>query len=72
MEKMIELDKNFDYSVAWLDTLATADKLGRSVITAGNHANLAELPVKYTNENLKYVASQKFKTPQKIPSGLLN
>jgi decaprenylphospho-beta-D-ribofuranose 2-oxidase len=72
MKKMIELDKNFDYSVAWLDTLATAEKLGRAVITAGNHASLGELPKNYANDNLKYAASQKFKTPQKIPSGLLN
>ena len=52
MIKMIELDKNFDYSVAWLDTLSTAEKLGRSVITAGNHATNDDLSKEYINENV--------------------
>ena len=72
MIKMIELDKNFDYSVAWLDTLSTAEKLGRSVITAGNHATKDDLSKEYINENLKYEVAQKFKTPKNIPNGLLN
>jgi decaprenylphospho-beta-D-ribofuranose 2-oxidase len=37
-------DERYDYSVAWIDGLATGKNLGRSVLMQGNHATAAELP----------------------------
>ena len=33
-----------EYSVAWLDTSAKNDKLGRAVVMSGRHAKLVDLP----------------------------
>src|SRR5580658_2488766 len=46
MAYLSESDKNFDYTVAWTDCLATGSKLGRSVITSGNFAVVGDLPAK--------------------------
>jgi decaprenylphospho-beta-D-ribofuranose 2-oxidase len=37
-------DERYDYSVAWIDGLATGSAMGRSVLMRGNHATAAELP----------------------------
>ncbi|MGO8790922.1 MAG: FAD-binding oxidoreductase [Terriglobia bacterium] len=37
-------DERYDYSVAWIDGLATGKSMGRSVLMRGNHAAAAELP----------------------------
>ena len=34
-----ESEKNFDYTVAWIDTTATGSKLGRGIYNRGNHAD---------------------------------
>jgi FAD/FMN-containing dehydrogenase len=39
-------DERYDYSVAWIDGLATGKTMGRSVLMRGNHAAAAELPVR--------------------------
>lgn len=36
-------DKDFEYTVAWVDCLATGKKLGRGIFLAGNHATATEL-----------------------------
>ena len=42
-------DERYDYSVAWIDGLATGSHMGRSVLMRGNHAAAAELPVRFQN-----------------------
>jgi len=39
-------DDRYDYSVAWIDGLATGKTMGRSVLMRGNHAAAAELPAR--------------------------
>lgn len=43
MTRMQELDASHTYTVCWIDTLATGDRLGRSVLSAAEHATVAEL-----------------------------
>ena len=39
-------DDRYEYSVAWIDGLATGDSMGRGVLMRGNHAPAAELPAR--------------------------
>jgi decaprenylphospho-beta-D-ribofuranose 2-oxidase len=44
MDKLLSGDDAYRYSVAWIDCQSTGSRLGRSVLTRGNHARLEELP----------------------------
>lgn len=39
-------DESYDYSVAWIDALATDSSMGRGILMRGNHATAKELPVR--------------------------
>lgn len=58
-----EAYKNFTYSVAWIDCLATGESLGRGILTVGEHA---------TDGNLAYNSAAKLAIPVDLPSMTLN
>lgn len=74
MSLMIEGDADYDYSVAWIDLIATGASMGRSILDRGRFATRAEAtaagwgggdPLRYNQHDLVSV-------PDIFPSGLLN
>lgn len=61
--ELFEQYKDVTYSVAWIDCLSTGDKLGRSLLMLGEHADKGELDTH--NDSL-------FNMPCDMPSFLLN
>jgi decaprenylphospho-beta-D-ribofuranose 2-oxidase len=72
MERMLDRDKEYRYSVAWIDCLASGANLGRSVLTRGNHAALGDLPEKKRAGARDFAPRAFLQTPPRIPNGLLN
>ncbi|MDA8057556.1 MAG: FAD-binding oxidoreductase [Actinomycetota bacterium] len=75
MERMVSGDDGYHYSVAWIDCQATGARLGRSVLTRGDHARLADLPARLrTNprQARAFVPRTLATVPVTPPSGLLN
>jgi decaprenylphospho-beta-D-ribofuranose 2-oxidase len=67
-----EHDKTFPYSVATLDIFARGARLGRGVLTVGNHARLDELPPKLKRAPLLVSGPPKLTVPFELPELTLN
>src|SRR5882757_3722113 len=67
-----EHDHTFPYSVATLDVLATGARLGRGVLTLGDHASLNELPPKFAANPLRVSGPPKLPVPCGRPEFTLN
>ena len=72
MQKMRLLDEEKSYSVAWIDTLSSGDSLGRSVLTAGEHATVSQLPKREQDMPLTVSQVQRLSMPSWVPSKVLN
>ena len=74
MERMSESDKEYTYSVAWIDCLARGASLGRSILEFAEHARVDDLRAGSRRDNrvLRFDARQLNVTPPWVPSGLLN
>jgi decaprenylphospho-beta-D-ribofuranose 2-oxidase len=75
MDKMLTGDDDYRYSVAWIDCQSTGSRLGRSVLTRGDHARLADLPPRLASDPDRaraFVPRQLARVPLTPPSGLLN
>lgn len=68
----LEEYKDFNYSVAWIDPLATGERLGSGVLTVGNAASLEELPDRLKKEPLKTHPHSKLNVPFFLPNITLN
>ncbi len=68
-----ENDENYQYSVAWIDCLATGDSLGRSVLMRGHHAAPHELSTpKAQNAPLESQGEKSKSVPLDFPDCALN
>jgi len=72
LELMSSGDHAYDYSVAWIDLMATGRSMGRSVLTRGRFATAEEAAPKTGRDTFAYKAGVIAKTPPFIPPGLLN
>ncbi len=75
MDKMLTGDEGYRYSVAWIDCQSTGSRLGRSVLTRGDHARLEDLPERLRrapDRARAFVPRTLARVPLTPPSGLLN
>jgi decaprenylphospho-beta-D-ribofuranose 2-oxidase len=67
-----EQDQLFPYSVATLDVFARGARLGRGVVTVGEHATRADLPAKLQADPLRGVPRSRLSVPFELPDFTLN
>jgi decaprenylphospho-beta-D-ribofuranose 2-oxidase len=72
LDAIDEADKKYAYSVAWIDPLAKGSRLGRGVLTTGNHADVKDLPSKFKDNPLKLGKKPKLTVPFYLPAFALN
>lgn len=73
LEALDQYDHEYNYSVAWIDALATGKKLGSGVLTLGNEAKLdSQFPDNLRQDPLKLHATKKLSVPFFLPSFALN
>lgn len=70
MTRMIESDRDFRYSVAWVDTLAKGRNLGRGVLYQGNHTARSELGAQLDGA-LDFTPPPTLTMPELFPNGLI-
>jgi len=69
--RMTESDVRYQYSVAWIDCLATGRHTGRAILMRGNHASANELPAKIRRP-LAEPSHARWTVPFSFPSLALN
>ena len=69
--RMTESDIRYQYSVAWIDCLATGRHMGRAILMRGNHASANELPAKMRRP-LAEPSHARWTVPFNLPSLALN
>ena len=65
LELSKESDKDWEYTVSWIDCVAKGSAMGRGIFMRGNHSPASVL-------SRKVHVEPRFKTPFDCPSGLLN
>jgi decaprenylphospho-beta-D-ribofuranose 2-oxidase len=60
------------YSVAWIDCLATGDRLGRSLLLLGEHALVEELDSSKQRQPFRTPRKRKLRVPVNAPAWALN
>jgi decaprenylphospho-beta-D-ribofuranose 2-oxidase len=73
MALMVTGDDAYRYSVAWIDCQSGGSRLGRSVLTRGDHARQEDLPRRLRGDAGRAFAGRELlRVPLTPPSGLLN
>jgi len=70
--EIFEKNLDFTYSVAWIDPTAKGNKLGRSLVMFGEHANLSDLNYDMKKNPLKIKNKRTIRIPFSIPSLIFN
>ncbi len=65
-------DYKYQYSVAWLDSMARGTSLGRAVLTRADHAKLEDLSDRQLTTPLEFKPSTLLSAPDIFPSGIMN
>lgn len=68
-EQIEKNENSYDYSVSWIDCLASGKNLGRSILILGNHARKAELEGR---DQYKLQEKKALKIGFEMPAWLLN
>jgi decaprenylphospho-beta-D-ribofuranose 2-oxidase len=71
MREMKESDRDFTYSVAWIDTLARGRAMGRSVLSRGEHATRDQLSGSAATEPLAVPGVPRLGVPFSSPTNLV-
>ncbi len=73
MDMMVTGDDSYRYSVAWIDCQSGGPRLGRSVLTRGDHAGQDDLPRQLRGDRARaFAGRQRLRVPFTPPGGLLN
>ncbi len=72
MAVLAEHDRAYGYTVAWSDSLARGASLGRSVITSGDFAGLADLPPGERADPFAFRPRARLGVPPGFPPGLIS
>lgn len=72
LEAIDKSEKEYSSSVAWVDSMAKGSKLGKGVLTMGNHAHLSDLPEKLKSAPLKIGKKAWLTVPFYLPNFTLN
>ncbi|CAN5902710.1 FAD-binding oxidoreductase [soil metagenome] len=72
MASMEERDHRYDYSVAWIDLVATGSSMGRSILTRGRFAPLERLSGRQHRDPLAFRSTTAVTAPRLVPPRLLN
>jgi decaprenylphospho-beta-D-ribofuranose 2-oxidase len=67
-----EYEPQYQYSVAWIDCLASKGSLGRSLLMLGNHATVGDLPAGRQAQPLYVPAKKTVRVPFDFPAIALN
>jgi hypothetical protein len=71
-DKLEEFDKDYFYSVAWMDIVASGKKYGRNVLLLGNHEESDTLSEKLKLKSAKKYIEKKISVPFEVPFATLN
>src|SRR5450631_4121759 len=72
MAVLAEHDRRYGYTVAWSDSMARGKGLGRSVVTSGDFAELADLPAAAKDDPFAFRPAARLGVPGPFPPGLIN
>jgi len=72
LECLAATNKDYRYSVAWVDCLASGKSLGRSVVMLGNDAAAGQLPARLRTAPLSPAARWTKSVPFSLPAFVLN
>jgi decaprenylphospho-beta-D-ribofuranose 2-oxidase len=72
MAVLAEHDSTYGYTVAWSDSLARGSAMGRSVITSGDFAEVADLPARDQADPFAFRPGARLGVPDVFPPGLIS